>query len=41
MRFGKEFNLVNYLKVWMRKDNELKKILENENNAIIKNNLIE
>ena len=32
MRFGKEFNLVNYMKVWMRKDNELKKILENENN---------
>ena len=30
LKFGKEFNLVNYMKIWIKKDDELKKLLENE-----------
>ena len=30
-KFGKEFNLPNYMRIWLRKDSELKEILENEN----------
>ena len=30
LKFGKEFNLVNYMKIWTKKDDELKKILEDE-----------
>ena len=30
LKFGKEFNLVNYMKTWVKKDSEFKKLLEDE-----------
>ena len=30
LKFGKEYNLVNYMKIWVKKDNEFKKLLEEE-----------
>ena len=29
-KFAKEYNSVNYMKIWMKKDDELKRILEGE-----------
>ena len=33
-KFRKEFNLADHMKVWMKKDAELKKLLEDENKRI-------
>ena len=37
LKFGKEFNSFNYMKIWLKKDNELKKLLEDEKKKIYNN----
>ena len=36
-KFGKEFTFGNYIKAWIKKDSEMKKLLENENQRIDNN----
>ena len=38
-KFGGEFNLINYIEIWKKKDEELKKIIENESKIIDINKL--
>ena len=33
-KFRKEFNLADHMAIWIKKDNELKKLLENKNKKI-------
>ena len=34
LKFGKEFNLLNYMKIWIKKDDEFKKLLKYESKKL-------